>query len=121
MSTPDVTTDFIAHRDREARRFHARKPKKIGDVLAQLITARGYGRVQSIENLAAAWQAAAGDALARFSRPGQLKRGVLEITVTNSTIVQELTFQKQQILTTLQTQLPDAKIRDLRLRVGAIN
>jgi predicted nucleic acid-binding Zn ribbon protein len=119
--TNTTAADFAAHRDREARRYHARKPKKIGDILAQLITKRGYGRIQSIENLDAAWQAAAGDALARCSRPGQIKRGVLEITVGNSTVVQELTFQKQPILTALRTQLPDAKIRDLRFRVGAIN
>jgi predicted nucleic acid-binding Zn ribbon protein len=121
MPSTDATTDFATQRKREQRRFHAREPKKIGDVLAQLITARGYGRIQSIENVAAAWQAAAGEALARSSRPGQLKRGVLEVTVTNSTVVQELTFQKQPILTALQTQLPDAKIRDLRFRVGPIN
>jgi predicted nucleic acid-binding Zn ribbon protein len=121
MPQPEAIRDFTAHRDREARRFHARKPKKIGDVLAQLITKRGYGRVQSIENLDAAWQSAAGEALARASRPGLLKRGVLEITVGNSTVVQELSFQKQQILTVLRDQLPDTKIRDLRFRIGAIN
>ena len=120
MSQSEAISDFAAHRNREVRRFHARKPKKIGDVLAQLITKRGYGRFQSIENLDAAWQAAAGEALARASRPGQLKRGVLEITVGNSTVVQELTFQKQPILATLRSQLPDTKIRDLRFRVGAI-
>ena len=39
----------------------------------------------------------------------------------NSMIIQELTFQKQQILTQLQTALPDAKIRDIRFRVGSIS
>jgi predicted nucleic acid-binding Zn ribbon protein len=121
MSHTNDIADFATHRDRETRRFHARKPKKIGDVVAQVINTRGYGRIQAIEKLDAAWQAAAGEALARFSRPGQLKRGVFEITVGNSTIVQELTFQKQQILTALRRELPDTKIRDLRFRVGAIN
>jgi len=121
MPLPDAITDFTAHREREERRFYARRPKKIGDVVAQVITTRGYGRIQSIENLDAAWQAAAGESLARFSRPGQVKRGLLEITVGNSTVVQELNFQKQQILTTLRNELPDTKIRDLRFRVGAIN
>src|SRR5262245_38521574 len=121
MPSTDSTSDFTTHRDREQRRFHARKPKRIGDVLAQVITARGYGRVQATEHLVAAWQKAAGEALARASRPGQLKRRVLEITVSNSAVIQELTFQKQQILTTLHNELPDTKIRDLCFRVGAIN
>ena len=38
-------TDFAAHRDREARRFYGRRPKKIADVWPKLITTRGYGRV----------------------------------------------------------------------------
>ena len=121
MSLTDAVADFAVHRDLERRRFHARKPKKIADVVAQVITARGYGRVQSLDDFAAAWQQAAGAALARFSRPGRLKRGVLEVTVTNSMMVQELGFQKQAILAQLKAALPDAKIRDLRFRVGAID
>jgi len=89
-------------------------------VLAQLITARGYGRIQANADFAAAWQAAAGETLARFTRVGQLRRGQLEVTVANSTIMQELTFQKQQILAKLQHELAEAKIRGLRFRVGAI-
>jgi predicted nucleic acid-binding Zn ribbon protein len=113
-------SDFHARRDREQRRHYARKPKKIADVLAQLITARGYGRIQSDADFTAAWQRAAGDSVARYTRPGRLRRGMLEVTASNSTIIQELTFQKQQILNQLQTALPDAKIRDIRFRVGSI-
>lgn len=116
----NTATDFRARRDREQRRHYARKPKKIADVLAQLITARGYGRIQSDADFTAAWQRAAGDSIARYTRPGRVRRGTLEVTAGNSTIIQELTFQKQQILTRLQTALPDAKIRDIRFRVGAI-
>jgi predicted nucleic acid-binding Zn ribbon protein len=116
----DATADFLARRDREQRRHYARKPKKIADVLAQLITARGYGRIQSNANLAAAWQQAAGTTISKFTRPGRIRRGTLEVTAGNSTIIQELTFQKQQILTKLQTAMPDASIRDIRFRVGSI-
>ena len=116
----DHATDFAAKRDREAKRSFARRPKKIADVIAQLINKRGYGRVQANEQLADVWAAAAGEPLASYSRPGQLRRGTLEITVTNSTIMQEFTFQKQNILATLGRKLPDAKIRDLRFRVGPI-
>jgi predicted nucleic acid-binding Zn ribbon protein len=115
-----AATDFAARREREQRRHYARRPKKIADVLAQLITARGYGRIQATEDFTAAWQAAAGETLARHTRPGRLRRGLLEIAVSNSTVVQELTFQKKHILAELQAQLPDARIRDLRFRIGAI-
>jgi predicted nucleic acid-binding Zn ribbon protein len=114
-------TDFNQRREREQRRLYARRPKNIRDVVAKLITLRGYGRFQSDANLAAVWQAAAGESLARFSRPGQIRRGKLEVTVTNSTIMQELSFQKQPILAELSRQLPDARISDIRFRVGKIN
>jgi predicted nucleic acid-binding Zn ribbon protein len=120
-SSDTSPADFAARREREQRRYYARRPKKIADVLAQLITARGYGRIQADADFAAAWQAAAGQSLARHTRPGRLRRGVLEITVTNSTVVQELTFQKQRILAELQAQVPEARIRGLRFRIGAIS
>lgn len=120
----DATTDaadFFARRNREQRRYHARKPKAIGDVLAQLITVRGYGRIQARANFTTAWQTAVGPALAKYTLPGGLRRGVLEITVANSMTIQELTFQKQEVLKKLQAEVPDAKIRDLRFRVGGIS
>jgi predicted nucleic acid-binding Zn ribbon protein len=121
QSTDNAASDFIARRGREQRRHYARRPKRIADVLAQLITARGYGRIQANAAFTAAWQQAAGPELARFTRPGQIRRGQLEVTVANSTIVQELTFQKERILATLQAALPDARIRDLRFRLGPVH
>ena len=120
-ATPDDITDFAARRDKEQRRHHARKPKTIRDVMAQLITLRGYGRFQADAALAEAWAAAAGVALARFSRAGQIRRGKLEVIVSNSTIMQELGFQKQHVLAELTRRLPDARIRDLRFRIGSID
>ena len=58
--------------------------------------------------------------VARFTRPGRVRRGVLEVTVSNSTIVQELGFEKQRILAVLQAELSDVRIRDLRFRIGAV-
>jgi predicted nucleic acid-binding Zn ribbon protein len=113
--------DFAARRERARARHYARQPKKIADVLAQLITLRGYGRIQADADWSAAWQAAAGEALARHSRPGKLRRGQLEITVSNSTVLQELSFQKQTILARLQAHISDARIRDLRFRIGSID
>lgn len=121
QNAPDAASEFIARRGREQRRHYARRPKKIADVLAQLISARGYGRIQANADFSAAWNEAAGPALARFTRPGQIRRGQLEVTVANSTTIQELTFQKQSILAALQAELPDASIRDLRFRLGAID
>jgi predicted nucleic acid-binding Zn ribbon protein len=116
----ESAAEFVGRRDRERRRHYARKPKSIGDVLAQLITARGYGRIQANADFTSAWQAAVGETIAKYTRPGQLRRGVLEVTVSNSMMVQELTFQKREVIAKLQAEFPDARIHDLRFRIGSI-
>ncbi len=98
-----------------------RRTERIGDVLSQLMTRHGYGRVQSSSVEAETWQQAVGPPLDEHSRPGRTRRGILEITVRNSTVLQELVFRKTELLEDLSGRLPDAKIRDLRFRVGVID
>jgi predicted nucleic acid-binding Zn ribbon protein len=95
-------------------------PQPIADVLAQLLARRGYARQSAAASCEAAWQEAVGQALARVTRPGNIRRGVLEVLVANSTLLQELAFQKTQLLDRLHQLLPDGSIRDLRFRVGPI-
>ena len=98
----------------------ARGPQTIGNVLSELMARSGYARVQSAEAFEAAWREAAGPLAAKYTRPGQLRRGTLEVVVANSTLVQELGFQKQALLKRLAESLPDEKIGNLRFRVGNI-
>jgi predicted nucleic acid-binding Zn ribbon protein len=98
----------------------ARGPQKIGNVLSELMSRRGYARIQSAEAYEAAWREAAGPLAAKYTRPGQLRRGTLEVVVANSTLMQELGFQKQGLLETLGRLLPDEGIKSLRFRVGNI-
>jgi predicted nucleic acid-binding Zn ribbon protein len=98
----------------------ARGPQPIGEVLAQLMARSGFARVRSASALEAAWTKAAGPLLAQHTRVGAVRRGKLEVLVAHSTLVQELGFQKAAILAALANELPDERIDDLRLRVGAI-
>ncbi len=98
----------------------AKGPEPISDILAQLMARRGFARVRSAEAFDAAWRKAAGEMLSQFTRPGSVRRGKLEVTVANSTLVQELTFQKTHLLKSLAELLPDEKIEDLRFRVGQV-
>lgn len=94
-------------------------PEPIGDILAQLLARRGFARVQSTAALEAAWREVAGE-LARFTRVGPVRRGKLEVTVANSTVVQELSFRKADLVRMLARLLPDERIGDIRLRVGSL-
>ena len=95
-------------------------PERIADILAQLMARRGFARVQGAAAYQSAWNEAAGPLGAKHSRVGQLKRGVLEVVVSNSALIQEFGFQKSDILKTLNRLLPDHGIKDIRFRLGAI-
>ena len=98
----------------------SRGPKSIGNVLAELLARQGYARVQSSQNYEAAWREAAGPVAAQYTRVGALRRGALEVVVANSTLVQELTFQRPALLQALAQRLPNEGIKSLRFRVGSI-
>jgi hypothetical protein len=90
------------------------------DVLAQLFAARGWGQMQGRRRLEEAWREAAGATAARETQVGSLRRGVLEILVRNSILLQELAhYHKQRLLQALQRLLGDARVTDLRFRLGS--
>jgi predicted nucleic acid-binding Zn ribbon protein len=104
----------------DQRRPRIRPPQHVSNVLSSLLSKRGYGRVQETSALSDAWQAAVGPTLAADTRIGNIKRGVLEVFVRDSAVLQELTFQKKQILKKLQTLAVDHKLKDVRFKVGAL-
>ena len=93
-------------------------PQRIGDVLGNVLARRGYAERQANEGMEAAWVEVAGNVMAAHSRPSQLRRGVLEVVVRNSSALQELSFKKKRLLDGLAKMLPTKKIKDLRFRVG---
>ena len=119
--TTDLWLDFQGRCQQSQRRARRRAPKPIGDVLDELIVRRGYGRLQAHDELEQAWQEAVGASLAASSELGALRRGILEVVVASSTLMQEFAFEKQNILKALAARLPNLAIRDLRFRVGSIS
>ena len=103
---------MTTHRD------EPRGPKRIGNVVARLMARTGYAQEHASEALATAWALSAPQHLAGHSRPGLIRRGVLDVYVTHSAIVQEMTFHKQEVLERLQEKLPTAGITDIRCRMA---
>jgi predicted nucleic acid-binding Zn ribbon protein len=97
-----------------------RAPQQLGTILAELMARRGFARVQSTMALETAWRDAAGGVFSPHTRVGAVRRGKLEITVTSSTLAQELTFHKSALLEAIRKALPGENIRDLGFRVGRI-
>jgi len=97
------------------------QPKRIGSIVADLVARRGYARVIAANTCGEAWAQAAGPQLVKFSRPGNINRGVLEVLVANSTMLQEMTFQKAAIVKRLIELLPEENIKDVKFKVGSIS
>lgn len=96
-------------------------PERLGEILSRLFTARGWGRRQERLQLEQAWAQAIGSPGAEQTRVHALRRGVLEITVGNAVLLQELAhFQKRPLLEAVRRNLPGTTILDLRFRAGVI-
>ena len=113
--------DFQNRRTAEQRKYHGRSPKKIGNVIAQLVNRRGYAQIHAAGERDEAWQTAAGAELAKMTQVSALRRGVFEVLVANSLLMQELTFRKEDLLASLQKSLPEAEVKQLKFKVGRID
>ena len=94
-------------------------PQRIGDVLTDLLAQRGYAQVATHEALRQGWAKVVGS-LEKFTRATEVKRGTLYVVVTNSVVMQELTFRKQNLVEAVANELPDYKIEEIRFRIGSV-
>ncbi len=95
--------------------------KPIGTVMRNLMAQRGYAAIQATSELHEKWSEIVGEVLAGMTCPGNVSRGSLQVVVSDSGAMQELSFRKKQILAALKSKLPEAKVEDLRFRVGKVN
>lgn len=95
-------------------------PEKIGEVLARLFTARGWGRTSERQKLEDAWTRAAGPEIAPRTRALALKRGVLEVEVIGGgALLHELAgFHRRRLIAALTPLLGNRPVKDIRFRVG---
>jgi predicted nucleic acid-binding Zn ribbon protein len=96
-----------------------RGPRALADILGELFAARGYGRSLARQELEDAWSAAVGEPLCRQTHLGEVRRGVLNVSVSHPALLEELAaFRKAELLTALRQGAPGTTIHDIRFRVG---
>jgi predicted nucleic acid-binding Zn ribbon protein len=99
-----------------------RGPKPLSDILGELFATRGFGRLRALKELEDAWNGAVGEPGCRQTRVGEVRRGVLNVTVAHPTLLEELAaFQKPALLAALRQNAPSTVIHDIRFRVGPID
>ena len=98
-----------------------RGPLALSEILGELFTLRGYGRFRARQELEQAWEAAVGEPLCRQTQLGEVRRGVLNVTVSHPALLEELAaFRKPSLLAVLRSDAPGTTIHDIRFRVGAV-
>ncbi|MGP0069321.1 MAG: DUF721 domain-containing protein [Isosphaeraceae bacterium] len=98
-----------------------RGPRALSEILGELFTVRGYGRFRARQELEEAWNAAVGEPLCRQTQLGEVRRGVLNVTVSHPALLEELSaFQKPALLAALRSGASSTTIHDIRFRVGVL-
>lgn len=104
----------------ESRRRFERRPQTSAELISKLIASRGFSQELFNDELQQAWQRVAGPAFRGKTQATRIQRGALQVVVDSSPALQQLGFVKSQLLSDIQSALPDAGIRSLRFRVGTI-
>ena len=98
-----------------------RGPRPLSEILGDLFTVRGYGHLLARQELEYAWNAAVGEPCCRHTRLGEVRRGVLNVTLAHSTLLEELAaFRKPALLDAVRAAAPATAVHDIRFRVGPV-
>ena len=97
------------------------RPRSLSDILGEMFTVRGYGRLWARQELENAWNTAVGEPHCRQTRVGDVRHGVLNVTVAHSALLDELVaFRKAALLASLKWSAPGTAIHDIRFRFGSV-
>lgn len=94
-------------------------PEHLSRALSDLIALRGLAGVRGQAQLNADWNEVAGETFAAQTKVLGVKRGVLNIGVSNSALLSELaSFHKITLIEKLRERRPDLHLRDVKFRLN---
>jgi Dna[CI] antecedent, DciA len=119
IDDPYLATALSAYKKRGGRRVP--EPQRMGSIITQLIARRGYAQQKTTADFSKAWEAAVTKVGAEGkTRAGRISRGILEIFVVNSAVMQMLTFHKKALAAEMKAAPGGQSIKDVRFKVGPI-
>lgn len=96
----------------------SKQAAKIEDILPDLIQKLGMREDHWLQTLTEEWGKVVGQAVARHTRPGDVRHGKLVVFVDSSVWLGELSrYGKSQIAARLRKLYPGSKIRDIALQL----
>lgn len=98
-----------------------REPQSLSDILGELIAVRGYSRVWARLVLENAWNIAVGEPQCYQTQIGEVRHGVLSVTVAHSALLEEfVAFRKSELVASLRVGAPGTVIHDIWFRIGSV-
>ncbi|MFH1853812.1 MAG: DUF721 domain-containing protein [Candidatus Omnitrophota bacterium] len=101
-------------------RRHTKRPEDIKEIINKVLRRLEKKGSNKTEKILGAWQKIAGGPALNHSRPVSVKRGIITVEVDSSTWLYTLSLKKKEILSGLQKELKEERIKDIRLRIGDI-
>ncbi len=102
------------------RKIRIRPLQSAGPCVQKLISKYGISNRLGQREMETAWQRTIGDRWPGLTQVGGVRNGTLEVTVAHSMILQEIIFAHDELLTRIQEQMPQAKIKRVGFRIGPI-
>ena len=100
----------------------APQPQHLSNALSEFIALRGLARSRSNAQLDDIWRDVAGSVVASQTKAQGIKRGVMQINVSNSPLLSELAmFHKCSLLKALREKYPNLKVHELKFRLQTIS
>lgn len=102
------------------KRRRESQPTVLAEVLAKLMQKRSYARTLSHEQVAEAWERAAGKDLAKSARVAHFRGGILSIEVSSAALRYELeAFRGAELLSRLGADPEAPQVRRLAFKVSS--
>ena len=93
-------------------------PGTLGAALSEFIALKGLASPRSDARLAQMWAEVAGERIAERTRVMGINRGVLQVAVVSSAMLNELaSFHRDRLIEELRAREPRLKLRDIKFRL----
>jgi len=96
-----------------------RLERAMEDLIPETLTKLKMRNAYTEEEICSAWEVVVGAQLAKHTRPSGLRRGVLQVSVSQSTVHYAIQGMKSTLLTRLQEKFGTAQVQDIHFRMGS--
>jgi len=91
------------------------KQNKISQLIPNLLQDRGWEVQLDLHSIFPRWKELVGDEMSEYAQPLKIDRGVLWLEVANSSWLQQLQYEKMELLDTLNSCFRLSSLKDIKM------